>query len=89
MLLTIKQLKTLIQNAPDDALFGSMDFASDKEIKLYAPKRALLLEGFNSQYFVLNNMGTHWDEKWGQNEFFLRSSFDRETGVETVINNTK
>jgi len=85
MLLTVGQLKKLIQNVPDNYLFGTMDFASDNEIKLYAPKRGLLLEAFDSKYLVLNNMGTHWDDKWSRNEFFLRGSVDRETGEITNI----
>jgi hypothetical protein len=85
MLLTVGQLKSMLQNVPDECLFGSMDFASS-EFKLYAPKRGLLVEGQGSQYLLLNNMGTHWDEKWTYNgEFKLIGSVDRETGEITNI----
>ena len=85
MLLTVGQLKQLIQNVPDDYLFGSMDFAS-KEFKLFAPKRGLLVEGEDSKYLLLNNMGTHWDERWTfEGTFKLIGSVDRETGIVTNI----
>lgn len=85
MLLTVGQLKSMLQNVPDKCLFGSMDFAS-RDFKLYAPKRGLLVERQGSQYLLLNNMGTHWDEKWAYNgEFKLIGSVDRETGEITNI----
>jgi hypothetical protein len=85
MLLTVGRLKTLIQNVPNDYLFGSMNFA-DKEFKLYAPKRGLIVEGQGSRYLLLNNMRTHWSERWTYNgEFKLIGSIDKETGEITNI----
>lgn len=62
--MTIKQLKQAIENAPDDAIFGVMKFAHGHEIITMFPKRFLLLQGEFNQYYVSNDMGTHWDINW-------------------------
>jgi len=64
--MTIKQLKKAIENAPDDAIFGTMDFANGYEINTLLPKRFLLLESNGKQMYVANNMGTHWNEQWAK-----------------------
>lgn len=70
MILTVGELKRYLQDIPDDAIFGTMHFADKAEIQTYAPKRFLLLQsgkkGYDGPMFVLNNMGTHWNEEWAQ-----------------------
>lgn len=86
MLLTVGQLKKILKDIPDDALFGSMDFANNNEIRLFAVKRYLLLQEKEDYYFVMNNMGTHWDERWGnKGNVKLVVSFDKDTGEKTDI----
>ena len=49
-------------------IVGSMGFAKNAEIELFAPKRILITEDAKgNKFFVINNMGTHWNEQWAKN----------------------
>lgn len=67
MILTVGELKKYLHDIPDEVVFGTMSFADDAEIEIYTPKRFLYIKATKlgvSDKFVLNNMGTHWNEEW-------------------------
>lgn len=71
-MLTIKLLKELINDIPDEAVFSSMSFGmNNNELDFFVIKRALLIKDENNIYFVLNQLGTHWCEKWEKENYKL------------------
>ena len=76
-MLTIGLLKELIKDAPDDAIFSSMCFGNNNEMDFFVIKRALLVEGSRNTFFVLNQMGTHWGEKWEKGEYKLIKTIEK------------
>ncbi len=83
MLLTVKMLKKALEDAPEDALVGSMNFGADYKLELYSPKRFLVGQTKKEgQLFIINNMGTHWNEKWeeGFNGIKILKTIDRDNG---------
>jgi len=75
----IKELKKLIENVPDDAEFAVMNFSSDYEMEFIFPKRGLLIDSPQGKIFVINQMGTHWSEKWEKENYKLIGYVD--TGI--------
>ena len=69
MAMKIKELKRLIENAPDDATFSIMSFASRYEMEFLFPKRGLLIDSPNGQIFTINQMGTHWSKEWEKENY--------------------
>lgn len=65
MLLTVRDFKKALAEAPDDdALVCSMNFGDDK-LQTFSPKAYLV--GHNNEgnkLFIINNMGTSWTERW-------------------------
>lgn len=79
----IKELKTLIENAPDDAEFAIMNFSGDYEMEFIFPKRGLLIDSPQGKIFVINQMGTHWSEKWEKENYKLIGYVD--TGINNEL----
>lgn len=68
--MTIKELKTLIENAPDNAEFTIMLFANKYRMEYVHPKRALLLKDKQgNEVLAINQMGTHFSEEWAKDEY--------------------
>lgn len=83
MLLTVGMLKKALKEAPDDALVCSMNFAENYELQLFSPKRFLVGQTKKEgQLFIINNMGTHWDEKWekGFRGITITKAINKENG---------
>ena len=76
-MLTIGLLKELIKDVPDDAILSSMRFANNNEMDFFIIKRALLVEDKKSTFFVLNQMGTHWGEKWEKDNYKLIKTIEK------------
>jgi hypothetical protein len=76
-MLTIKLLKELIKDVPDDAIFSSMAFGNKNELDFFVIKRALIVKEGEITFFVLNQMGTHWNEKWEKENYKLIKTIEK------------
>jgi len=66
----VKDLKRLLENAPDDAEVALMLFANKYRMEFIYPKRGLLLAAKSGgQVFAINQMGTHFSGQWAQDEY--------------------
>ena len=76
MFISVKKLKQLLETCDDNMIVGSMGFAKNAEIELFAPKRILITEDAKgNKFFVINNMGTHWNEQWSKNNDMKLSEY--------------
>jgi len=64
MLLKVKDLKKVLEDAPDDALVCSMNFGEDK-LQTFSPKAYFIAKNDEGdKLFIFNNMGTSWTDRW-------------------------
>jgi len=81
MLLTVGQLKKMLKDVDDDAMFGIMFPARKNVIEFLAPKRGLILDVEGIKTFCVNNLGTHWNVQWEiNNEASMHGWVDVKTG---------
>ena len=66
MLLKVKDLKKALEQAPDEAIISYMGFGKNNQLDFFAPKRFFVGHNKESLLFIINCMGTHWDEKWAK-----------------------
>lgn len=87
--MTIKELKLLIEHAPDDAEFAIMLFANKYKMEYVFPKRALLLKDkHGNDVLAINQMGTHFNEKWAKDEYTLIGHIDTGINNKLILNET-